>query len=59
MAYDSGDRIHRKEVADLLSRAAAALETPADLTEQEKQELVEDLTVMEQGVRRAKVKLTW
>ena len=34
-----------KDLKDLLSRARAALETPADLSEQDMAELVEDLAV--------------
>lgn len=33
-----------RDLTNLLNRAAAALETPADLTDQERQELIEDLT---------------
>jgi hypothetical protein len=33
-----------RDLVNLLNRAAAALETPADLTEQEQGELVQDLT---------------
>ncbi len=34
-----------KELKSLICRAAAALETPADLTEQDRLDLIEDLVV--------------
>lgn len=39
----------RKELRDLLNRAAAALETPGDLTRIDKAQLIEDLTVAAGG----------
>jgi hypothetical protein len=41
----------RKDLADLLSRARAALENPQDLTELEVDELVEDLAIAERDYR--------
>ncbi len=41
----------RKDLADLLSRARAALENPRDLNDQEVDELVEDLAVAEDEYR--------
>lgn len=40
-----------KDLADVLSRGAAALETPGDLTERDKQDVIEDLRNAEDEVR--------
>lgn len=39
-----------KELINLLNRAAAALETPADLTDAEKQHVIEDLAIAAQNI---------
>lgn len=41
----------RKELADLLSRARAALETPNDITTTDKKYLISDLSVAEDRLR--------
>lgn len=41
-----GEDAMTTELVNLLNRAAAALETPDDLTEEEKAYLIEDLVVM-------------
>ena len=42
-------RIKPRDITALINRAIAAIETPADLTEQERRELVEDLADLEEG----------
>lgn len=42
---ERGSQSISKERASLLNRAAAALETPGDLTEEEKQHVIEDLVL--------------
>lgn len=42
-----------KDLADLLSRARAALETPDDLQPNEVDDLIEDLAVAEDEIRKA------
>lgn len=44
-----------RDMQNLLNRAAAALETPADLSEAEKRELIEDLTASPE-TRRLKIR---
>lgn len=42
--------MNASELKNLLARAAAALETPDDVTPQEVQELAEDLRAAEQAI---------
>lgn len=63
MELDSGERIEvsrggltvkKRDLINLLNRAAAALETPNDLTQEEKDFLVEDLVVAAKNLENEK-----
>ena len=41
-----------RDLANLLSRASACIETPGDLTKAEKKELIEDLQAEEDAIRQ-------
>lgn len=46
-AMAHGGHVKLRNLQNLLNRAAAALETPKDLTPKERVELIEDLTAMD------------